>query len=881
MPETISSLFQIKSRYLRSAHLERDFADPKALNGYVLTPKVRDNIKQLAAGLSPKSGQRAWRITGDYGTGKSSLALLMAHLLSGRNEGLPTHLRRALDFKEIGIAAPRLLPVLVTGSREPLSLALLRSLHRAVLSTCARGRQPAVLDEIAAAVEGESGKGVPDDTVINLLTKAGEHIATSGKGTGLLVILDELGKLLEYAALNPHRQDVFLLQNLAECAARSGARPLFVVGLLHQGINAYADQLSESTQKEWEKVAGRFEELIFSQPLEQTATLVADALKVRADHVPKSTNAQARSDMNSAHALNWYGATFSRRAMVDNATGIYPLHPTVLPILVRLFSRFGQNERSLFSFLLSSEPFGLQEFSKQSSAGRFYRVHDLYDYTRATFGHRLSTISYRSRWNQIDSIIASFSDEFDLWVLKTVGLLNLLDVDNMIATDETIMLAVSGHNPAQERRVEEAIKRLKGKRALYFRGAAGYCLWPYTSVNLEKAYEDASRAVGKLQHRVTSLVTPYLENRPLVARRHYIETGNLRHFEVRFSPVTELTSNLESGPAGDGLIVVALCDTEEERQDALRFAQGDELRARPDVLLAVPQPLNALTQLVQELQKWEWVGANTPELNGDKYATEEVSRQISAARQALEKRVHDFIGLQEYTGGTDLQWFRQHRRLSIRNGRALLSLLSEICDEVYPYAPRVRNELINRSALSSSAAGARVRLIERLFANSTEILLGMNPDKKPPEMSIYLSVLKAGNVHRAADTGCELVVPGEDEDPCHVRPALDRIREFLEERADSRVKVPDLLAALRRRPYGVRDGLAPILVAIFAVINEQHTAFYKNGAFLREMAGLNIMHLTKVPEAFEIQYCKVAGVRTDLYDRLLRVLELPPSHKER
>lgn len=883
MPETISSLFQIKSRYLRSAHLERDFADPKALNGYVLTPKVQDNIKQLAAGLSPKSGQRAWRITGDYGTGKSSLALLMAHLFSGRNEGLPTHLRHAVDFKEVGITIPRLLPVLVTGSREPLSLALLRSLHRAVLSTCARGRQPSVLEEIGAAIEGESGKGVPDDSVINLLNKAGEHVTSSGKGTGLLVILDELGKLLEYAALNPHRQDVFLLQSMAEHAARSGARPLFVVGLLHQGINAYADQLSESAQKEWEKVAGRFEELIFSQPLEQTAILVADALRVRTDLIPKSTVAQARSDMKSALGLNWYGATFSRSSMVDNATRLYPLHPTVLPILVRLFSRFGQNERSLFSFLLSSEPFGLQEFSKRVNAGRFYRIHDLYDYTRATFGHRLSTLSYRSRWNQIDSIIASFSDDRDLQVLKTVGLLNLLDINNLIPTDETIALAVSGQDASQRRHAEDAIKKLRGKRALYFRGpSGGYCLWPYTSVNLEKAYEDASRAVGKLQQRITSLVTPYLENRPLVARRHYIETGNLRHFEVRFSPVADLAFNLRSGPdSADGLILVALCDTEEERQDALQFSQGDDLSVRPEVLLAVPQPLNALTQLVQELQKWEWVGSNTPELNGDKYAAEEVSRQISAARQALEKRVHDFIGLQQYTGGTDLRWFRQHRRLSVKDGRALLGLLSDICDEVYPFAPRVRNELINRSTLSSSAAAARVRLIERLFANSTEPMLGMNPDKKPPEMSIYLSVLKEGNIHQAAGRRCELTVPDKDEDSCRVRPAFNRIREFLEERADSRVKVSELLAALRRRPYGVREGLAPILVAVFAVIHEQHTAFYKNGAFLREMAGLNIMHLTKVPDAFEIQFCKMAGVRTDLYDKLLRVLELPPSQKER
>ena len=883
MPETIASLFRIQNRYLRSVHIERDFADPNALNGYVLTPKAQASIRQLSFGLAPKSGQRAWRITGDYGTGKSSLALLTAHLFSGQDAGLPTHLRRTVDFQEIGIARPHLLPVLVTGTREPLSIALLRSLHRSLLSTCGRGRLPVVIDEIKIHIEGAKGSGVPDDQVVNLLNKAGEYVITSGKGNGLLVILDELGKLLEYAALNPHKQDVFLLQNLAECAARSGSRPLFIVGLLHQGISAYADQLSESAQREWEKIAGRFEELIFNQPLEQVAILIADAIKVRTEILSKSIIAQARADMSAALDLKWYGASFQREGMIDNAAKLYPLHPTVVPVLVELFRRFGQNERSLFGFLLSNEPFGLQDFSKQPATTQsFYRLHNLYDYARATFGHRLSTLSYRSRWNQIDSMIASYSScsDLDLQILKTVGLLNLIDANNMFASDDIISVAVAGSKTPRRTIVEDTVKKLqRGKRALYFRGpSGGYCLWPYTSVNLEKAYEDANRAIGKLHQRISTVITPYLENRPLVARRHYIETGNLRHFEVRFSPAAELGANLQfNHDAADGLILVALCDTEEERHTALRFAQKDELRDRPEIMIAVPQPLNALTQLVQELQKWEWISANTPELNGDKYAAEEVSRQVVASRRMLEKRVQDFIGLQQFTGGSDLQWFCRHKSLEINNGRELLSYLSDICDEVYPLAPRVHNELINRRILSSAAAAARVRLVERIFCHSIEPVLGMNQDKKPPEMSIYLSLLKEGGIHRLTKNGHELIVPHEQEDSCNIRPSLEFIREFLEERAEAKVNVATLLEALRRPPFGMRDGLSPILLSIFAVINEQHTAFYKNGAFLREMAGLNIMHLMKVPEAYEIQFCKVAGVRADLYNKLLKVLELPVS----
>ncbi len=65
-----------------------------------------------------------------------------------------------------------------------------------------------------------------------------------------------------------------------------------------------------------------------------------------------------------------------------------------------------------------------------------------------------------------------------------------------------------------------------------------------------------------------------------------------------------------------------------------------------------------------------------------------------------------------------------------------------------PDAPRIQNELVNRRSLSSAAAAARMRLIERMFSNASEPLLGMDPAKKPPEMSMYLSVLQNTGLHQ-------------------------------------------------------------------------------------------------------------------------------------
>lgn len=878
LPTRIADIFEPSRRFMRSVYLERDFHDDGALKGYVVTPLTRSGLERLAGGLSPKSTQRAWRITGDYGTGKSSFALALAHLFAGRSRSLPAQLSQAVSFKELGVTRPQLLPVLVSGSRAPIAAGVLEALGRSIESTCLRGARPLILGRVLkAAANAHRGKPVDDDA-LRLIAEAVAYIRSSGKGSGVLVVLDELGKFLEFAALHPERQDIYFLQRLAETAARSGEEPLLVIGLLHQGFSAYAEQLSQAAQKEWEKVAGRFDEILFDQPLEQIAGLVADALNVRLPRVPREATQEIGREMVRTIDLGWFGSAVVRNSMVERAARLYPLHPTVLPVLVRLFSRFGQNERSLFSFLLSNEPFALQSFSEQPlNSGTYYRIHNVFDYTRAAFGHRLGVQSYRSHWNQIESVVESYPQDrqLELQILKTVAVLNLLDTPGLLATDDTVALAVGATTPETAARTKAVLKSLQRDRSvLYFRGAAGgYCLWPHTSVNLERAHQDAKKAV-QTPSRVAALMQEELDARPLVARRHYIETGNLRHFDVRYVTSSELADTLsDKEGAADGCILVALCENEEEVQEARRAAQTEVFQERDDVLIAVPSPLQGLANLFVEVQRWEWIAHSVPELAQDAYAMEEVSRQLAASRQVLERCIRSYVGLRQFSEPVGLRWFHCGRPINIQSGRDVLTKLSEICDRVYRQAPRLKNELVNRHSLSSAATAARLRLIDRLLTSSTAPSLGMDPANKPPEMSMYLSVLKAAKLHREQRDAWAVMEPEETDDPCNVRPVLRQMLHLLEQSRDRRLQVTQLFEAIKRPPFGVRDGMAPLLLAVFAVIHEQDVAFYEGGAFLRQLSGQEFQRLAKAPETFELQYCKVTGVRAVLFEKLLRLLD--------
>jgi hypothetical protein len=880
MPKAIATLFDVTPRYLRSTNLERDYRDPRALQHYVLTPHGTACLQRLASGLRPGSTQRAWRMTGNYGTGKSSFAVFLAHWFGGSATRLSKFVDANVSYDRFQLGTrPMYLPLLVTGSRHSMGRAILAALADLLDRQYTRGAKSGLQIRVRACAQRGA---VSDNEVIQLLQEANEKLVRDRKGNGLLLLLDELGKFLEHAAHHSTGNDIYLLQRLAEAACRSStAAPLFIIGLLHQGFDAYAESLDPLAQREWEKIAGRFEELVFNQPLLEISELVASALRVRTAHLPSFARQEAQAGWEAACDLGWIAT--ERRKPIDAslAVRLYPLHGTVIAPMVKTFARFGQNERSLFSFLLSDEPYGLQQHARTAlEAGRMYRLPQLYHYIRSTFGHRLALHSYRSHWPQIESMVESFatSDSVELAVVKTVGVLNLIDHPDLIAHDRAIELALSGAGGFSLGAVRKALENLqKHRRVLFRRGiAGGYCLWPHTSVDLEGAYERATRALGSVLS-IAEHLAAYLPSHSLVARRHYIRTGNLRYFPVRYVPADQLESaaSATAPRAADGQVFVVLCETQSEIHAALQFAQATERKLRPDLLIGVPnEPLSHQSGLVAEVLRWEWVAQNTPELHADRFAREELSRQRESARLRLEQRVQDLVGLRSLSGARALRWFIKGRTTNIADGRQLLEQASLICDDLYPQAPRVRHELLNRHALSSAAARARMLLIEGAFKRADQPDLGMDRSKKPPEMSMYMSVLERGRLHIRTDDGYRLQVPEGKNDVLRFAPSFNAIRSFLEEHADHRVKASDVLDLLARPPYGVRQGLAPLVLALFTAMHIQELAFYEDDAFLRQVGADEFLRLTKAPSSFAIQLCRVAGVRAEVFDSIFKVLGL-------
>ncbi len=847
----MEGLLQIRRQFMRSVHLERDFADPTSSLGYVLTPVGRAAISRISAGFQPNSTQRAFRIAGDYGSGKSAFGLVLARLSAGHTRALPNELGSFTGHN-------RLSPHLATGDHEPLGITVLRALG----FKPPHGSRPSTAD-VLAKIDKSIGQ------------------ARSKGLKGILLVLDELGKNLEFAAQNPESDDIFLLQRMAEEAARSGAQTFVIVVMLHQGVAAYASGLDTTSRREWDKVAGRFEEIVYTQPLEQIVSLVAATLNLRPGSLPRSIADEARKAMASCVRCGIYGSAAAAN-LSEFGPRIFPFHPTVLPVLVRSMRKFGQNERSLFSFISATEPLGLQHHLQSNRSHiETYRIHHLFEYVRQNLLPSIGRSSSHIHWSFVDSLISStpLANDAEEHVFKAVALLTLLDSPDLPATQEFLHLALD--DGSNQRAISTAISDLKSRGLLYERGTArGLYLWPHTSVNLDEAFSLGSRATAAVGDGI-DLLCKQLPPEQIVPRGHYFRSGTLRYGEIQFLPATALPHLLGNPPqlngkAADLNLRIVLPASQAQFREAERQLRRRRQQLSEGLFIAVAQPPIKSAAALAELISWKWVQSNTPALAGDRYAREEVARQVARAERYFRERLAGLDSLELPIGGA-MTWFSADTEKELRPGRELLQFLSQQCDRIYHKAPRVLNELINRRFPSKAAVAARTKLAEAMASAPDQPLLSLDNTKRPPEMALYLSILKRGGFHVENEAGWVFDLPTPKKDLCKLLPALRHITDLLKSPGpDALVPVLDVFQGLSQVPYGIREGLQPFVLAIYLATHHQRVALYEDGTYIPEVGGEVFLRLMKEPQFFHIQYCEIEGVRAEVFTKLLRLLQIDP-----
>lgn len=856
-PQVISTYLGSPGPFYRSVAISRDREDAALMRGYVLTPWLRRVATEILEGMLPGSKRRAWRITGDFGVGKSALALALLRTLDPRSADCEAPMDRLAGTIRGNL--PRMYPLILSGTQAGLNAGMASAIANAV------EREHGLLDAKAR----KALAGADPFSSISLLR---DGLVRSGQYDGLFVVIDEMGKYLEAAAIDPARADIFRLQEMAELAARSGEHPLAVLMILHQGLQSYHQEGAVSTRSEWAKVAERYDELVFDHPLSHTAALLSAALSPDMRRLPPKVR-RAYADTEWAVAdLGWLGP---RR---DDREPCYPLHPAAVPVIARFFAAYGQNERSLFGFAASEEANSLRAFADRSVTEEgLYSIHDFFDYVTTSYGHRLIARGGAGDWERIRTVLdgAADSNDVEIAILKTIGVLNLLDTPDMVADTATLQACLAPAVDATQ--VAGAIEGLREGGVVFERvGRRGLRLWTSHRVDLSALWNDADAALTHASvGRELAAALSRLPVRPfLLARRHSIETGVTRRFPIRMIPASALATTALAANA-DGSIVAVLCDDADEARHAAAWAAEATKDDLTLLVLTLPSQPELRVNVV-DLLRHRWIEANASILREDAFASAEIERRIADLEARLVDRLESYLGVAGEPPAPFVRVFRNGRPLGA--APALHLLVSSTCDDLYGSGPLVHNELINRHALTSAGAAARQRLIESLFDRTHEPDLGFKGSKNPPERSLYLSVLKLGRLHRERNGLFVVDVPDEGDDPLRLRPTLESIKDFIRG-GDGRVAVTAIYSFIGGRPYGVRAALAPLLLAVVIVADRHRMALFERGTYCPKLDAQAFMRILKAPENFTVQWVALEGVRAEVYQRLSTVLGGPNAEE--
>jgi hypothetical protein len=858
---SLSSLVSVSASYTRSVNIERDSQSGSSSLNYIPTSRALRTLSTLTNRFGASDQPRAWSLVGPYGSGKSSFALFLSQLLSDPKSEKSVAARQLLAKYEPDLVeavneqtkgTDGYLEVLISGTPERLSMRYLAGLQEAMTNYWQgrKGKKPLVI----ASLNNFLKAGEVSISELLDLTKDCQATLSKVGCPGIMIVFDEFGKFLEFESRSLGVNDVFLLQALAEQAHAHHPTQIMVFVLLHQSIEQYARGVGESLKNEWAKIQGRFEEIPFLESSEQTLRVVKAAISHKdfANELKQNISKDLQAIISVLSQEGVLPPSLHKDEALELFMGLYPLHPLSAMILPQLCQLISQNERTLFSYLGSREQSGFKDMlSKLQSLGEFIRPDHIFDYFLNNQASVNGDYLTQRRWAESVSVIERINDVTtdELALLKTVGLINLLGSRGNIRASEAVLSSVFNQ------KTSAGLQALKTHSAIVHRKFNNeYRVWQGSDFDLEGAVQDQLNQLGA--YSLAEKVTENQALAPVVARKYSIEKGTLRYFALKFVDALNFKSAAKQKIPQ---IFVFLSSGQDDKDKFLSEAQEylSELG-----IVAFHDGGSALKGLVSERLALEVIERGTKALSEDPVAKKEFETRLSAVKQAELIQVTQILSNPQSS-----DWSFKGRKLEISNRRSFQVCLSQVLDEIYPEAPVIFNELINRDKPSSQAAGARNKLMSLLLTNVNEPDLGIQ--KFPPEKAIYRSVLRETQIHIQQGKQWALAKPPEGSS---LLPSWERVEEFFASTDNEAKAFSEINAELIAPPYGIKAGLLPILWLSVYLVNEHELALYEERKYIPGFSQEIVERFVKRPDLFSIQRFKIDGLNASIFKEYCKVV---------
>ena len=790
-----------------SINIVRDFNQD--IN-YIATPNVKLVYGQIISNY--QKGSRSFNLIGSYGTGKSAFILSLEQSLNGK--------AKLFD-----------------------KAALFDGLNKFTFVN--------IIGENKSLIEAVANRFKIDNTDISA-TEIISKIDSFHKGHkgALVIVIDEFGKFLEYAAKNNTEKELYFIQQLAEFANDKSKDVLFLT-VLHQNFNAYSLDLNKTQVDEWNKVKGRLIELNFNEPVEQLLLLAADKVESIQHNFKVSDAVKDLHDTITKSNL----FPFRDYSDLQFSNKLYPFDLLSAAILTLSLQEYAQNERSLFSFIENDDELGLYKLDQGKNP--FYNLACVYDYLVYYHFSFLSTKynPHLNHWNAIKEALEKAEDVFQenfsktAKLIKTIGLLNLFSKKG--GTIDKSFLQYYGKLALGISEPLKIIDKLEKQGILHFTKFDNrYKIKEGTDLDFEIAINEAGNLIERVKNVTQSLIK-YFDFPVLSAKKISYEKGTPRFFQFVLSdePINRIPEDEIDG-------FVNLIFNKEISEEEI---QTESKNCQEAILFGWYTQTDKIEETIFEIEKINKVI--------EKHADDNIAvRELKVILKHYQSLLNHYVIDRLYIDDDSVKWFFAGEKLIIKNQKEFNNQLSVICDKVYPSTPMFKNELVNKTRISGTISSARKSLFSKILNDSNKKVYGFEEEKFPPGKTIFLSLIKNTGIYNFENGKSELIYPEVDS----FKSLWNVCSNFLDQSKVARKPIIDLIGILKKRPFKLKQGFIDFWIPLFLIAHKTDFALFhleKNSGKISYVPYLNeeVLDLIyRTPQDYLVK-------KFDLTDQKLRI----------
>lgn len=840
----LSDVVSISSQYQRSIRVDSDMGKLEALDGYYCHNTALSVIENICNQILSTS-QRSFTLTGPFGGGKSSLAVVLGSALHS-NVIVRNKARNALNTEHIN-GFDKAFPVKNGWSILPLV-----------------GRRGSVVSDLYTALNKTLGRKKNKKTSSSELIDELLSLASQKNEDGVIILIDEMGKYLEAAALEIG-DDVFFFQELAEAAARSEGK-LVIIGILHQSFSQYASRLGINTKDDWSKIQGRYIDLPFIAASDEIVDLLGKA--IQSNEIPAWVSDASYAVEN----ILTHKRTSIKKQLTASLIKCWPLHPIMAILLGPISKRqFGQNERSVFGFISSVEPSGFLHYLNTTKINEFehYGASDYWDYLRANLEPSILASSDGHRWTQaVDAVERTESKTFNIFLvdlIKSIAIIDLFRSGSGLVSNNKVLASLFPEKNHHE--LSKALDELSSLKVTIFKSYLdAWSIFEGSDFDIDNAM---SQEMAKLSGINFKKLSKIMGLHPVVAKRHYHKTGTMRWMEVVLSDIEEIKNhakNFNPTRGEFGCFILAVPNSRTAENNARKIAKEYSRFSPFPVVIGIPDNFKSINSLAEKLVVLENI-KNYSSLEGDRIARREVHALLSATSADLEHQLQSALLKTSWYDGQDDNPIEYKK---------IATLASDFADKVYHSSPNIYSELVNRDNISSSSVKARRLLLHAMVNYEKDEFIGFSG--YPAERGLYDTLLNQTGIHRKNENG-ELAFLSPEADSSSHLSDLWNATEKLFSNEENRVPVEKVYDCWSLPPFGIKKGLMPIILIAFILAHKSTIALYKDGMFMPYLDDADIDECLQSPARFSLRWIALNKNKNSILEGISKILSDVCSNK--